>query len=141
MNRNFFLPKISEREAAGKLMRIPGMVEAEAMKPIHSVGVLRLEAKGLRTGLLDMVELRIAKNPIMQSVKNALFATFFVCKFICASCFILAFFFSRTHSVVFYPFSPICFCIFLVIVLICSSYKVHHKRKLPSQQLQNHLLH
>ena len=46
----FFLPKISEREAAGKLISIPGMVEAAAIIPIKSGGVPKLTAKGLRQG-------------------------------------------------------------------------------------------
>jgi hypothetical protein len=61
---------------------MPGIVEAEAMRPIHSVGVSRLEAKGFRTGFLDIVELSIANNPIMQSVQKMLFTTFFEAEFI-----------------------------------------------------------
>lgn len=63
----FFLPKISESEAAGKLIIMPGIVETAAIIPSMSVGVPKLMAKGLRTGFLDMVELRMAKVPIMQS--------------------------------------------------------------------------
>jgi hypothetical protein len=61
---------MSEREAAGRLMRIPGMVEAAATKPSRSVGVPMLVAKGFNTGLLDMVELRMAKAPITQSIRK-----------------------------------------------------------------------
>jgi hypothetical protein len=32
---------MSDREAAGKLTNIPGIVDAEAMKPVHSVGAPR----------------------------------------------------------------------------------------------------
>ena len=64
----FFLPKMSEREAAGRLTIIPGIVEAAAIMPIRSEGAPRLTAKGLRTGFLDIVELRIAIAPITQSI-------------------------------------------------------------------------
>ena len=63
----FFRSKISEREAAGRLMSIPGMVEAAAIIPIKSGGVSKLTAKGLRTGVLDIVELRMAIAPITQN--------------------------------------------------------------------------
>jgi len=45
---------------------MPGIVEAAAMIPVRSVGVPKLTANGLRTGFLDIVELRIAKAPIAQ---------------------------------------------------------------------------
>ena len=60
----------SEREAAGKLMSMPGMVDAAATKPNKSLGVPRLAAKGLSTGLLDIVELRIANAPITQIIRK-----------------------------------------------------------------------
>jgi len=64
---------MSERDAAGKLTSIPGIVEAEATKPNQKPsGVSRLVAKGFKTGFLDIVELRIAKSPIMQSIQNTL---------------------------------------------------------------------
>ena len=66
-SRIFRLPKMSEREAAGKLTSIPGMVEAEATNPIKLEGVPRLVAKGFRTGFLDIVELRIANAPITHN--------------------------------------------------------------------------
>lgn len=44
------------------------MVDAEATTPNKSSGVPRLVAKGFRTGFLDMVELRMANNPIMQII-------------------------------------------------------------------------
>ena len=68
---------MSEREAAGKLIKTPGIVEAAATTPTQSAGVPRLREKGFKTGLLDIVELRIAKKPMMQSVQNALLVTFF----------------------------------------------------------------
>ena len=61
---------MSESDAAGKLTKIPGIVDAEATKPVQSVGVPRLRVKGFSAGDLDMVELRIAKKPITQSVKK-----------------------------------------------------------------------
>ncbi len=70
---------MSERDAAGRLTSIPGIVEAEAMKPVQNPsGVLRLVAKSFKTGLLDIVELRIAKVPIMQSVRNIRFLRLFI---------------------------------------------------------------
>ena len=66
----FRLPNMSEREAAGRLMSIPGIVEAEATKPINSGGVPRLVAKGFKTGFFDIVELRIANSPMMQSIQK-----------------------------------------------------------------------
>lgn len=61
---------MSDSEAAGKLISIPGMVDAAAMKPSKSMGVPRLVAKGFRTGFFDIVELRMAKAPIMHSTQK-----------------------------------------------------------------------
>ena len=70
-NKSIFrLPTMSDREAAGKLIRIPGMVETDAIKPSRSGGVFRLLAKGFKTGLFDMVELKMAKAPITQSTRK-----------------------------------------------------------------------
>ena len=63
---------MSESEAAGKLTKIPGIVEAAAMMPVQSVGVPRLLAKGFSTGDLDIVELSMAKKPTRQSIRNML---------------------------------------------------------------------
>lgn len=71
-NKTFLLPKISERVPAGRLIKIPGIVEAAATKPSRCSGVWRLSAKGFRTGFFDIVELRIAKIPTMQKIKKAL---------------------------------------------------------------------
>jgi len=76
---------MSEREAAGKLIKIPGTVEAAAITPVQSVGVPRLAEKGFRTGLLDIVELRIAKSPIVQSIQKMLPLVFFVWRIISRS--------------------------------------------------------
>ena len=75
---NLRLPKMSESEAAGKLIRIPGIVEAAAIIPVQSVGAPKCRENGFRTGLLDIVELRIAKNPIVQSAQKALTEVFLV---------------------------------------------------------------
>jgi len=64
---------MSESDAAGKLMRMPGMVEAEATMPSNSLGVPKLVANGLSTGFFDMVELRIAKKPNMQMITKKAF--------------------------------------------------------------------
>ena len=66
----FRLPKMSESDAAGKLTRMPGMVEAEATIPSNSSGVPRLVAKGFSTGFLDIVVLRIAKKPMRHIVRK-----------------------------------------------------------------------
>jgi len=58
-------------------MRIPGIVDAEATPPVQSAGVLRLSEKGFKTGLLDIVELRMAKKPIIQRVQKVTLTTFF----------------------------------------------------------------
>jgi len=63
---------MSESEATGKLANIPGMVEADATRPIQPSGVPRFEAKGFNTGFFDIVELEIANNPMIQSVQKTL---------------------------------------------------------------------
>jgi hypothetical protein len=62
----------SERDAAGRLINMPGIVEAAATKPIRSLGVPRFVAKGFSTGLLDIVELKIAKAPITHMIRKCL---------------------------------------------------------------------
>lgn len=57
---------MSESDAAGRLISMPGMVDADATIPSKLSGVPTLVAKGFNTGFLDMVELRIAKKPMMQ---------------------------------------------------------------------------
>ena len=70
--RIFLLPKTSDSEAAGKLTKMPGMVDAAAIMPVRSVEVPRLLAKGLRTGSLDMVELKIANAPMTHRIRKYL---------------------------------------------------------------------
>jgi len=71
---------MSESEAAGKLMSMPGMVEAAAITPVRSFGVPKLKAKGLSTGVFDMVELKIANAPIAhRTQKYRLLSTFASC--------------------------------------------------------------
>jgi hypothetical protein len=65
---------MSESDAAGRLIRMPGMVEADATIPSRSAGVSRLDAKGLSTGFLDMVVLKIANKPIMQMMRKKAFS-------------------------------------------------------------------
>jgi hypothetical protein len=76
--RIFLLPKTSDNEAAGKLINMPGMVEAAAITPVKSAGVPKLIAKGLSTGSLDMVELKMAKAPMMHKIKKYLSVTFLI---------------------------------------------------------------
>ncbi len=66
----FLLPNTSERDAAGRLTKMPGMVEAAAIMPVKSAGVPRLIAKGLSTGSLDMVELKIANAPMTHRTRK-----------------------------------------------------------------------
>ncbi len=61
-------PKLSEKDAAGRLTSIPGIVDADATIPSRSSGVPRLVAKGFNTGFFDMVELRIAKKPMTHRI-------------------------------------------------------------------------
>ena len=68
VSKTFLLPSMSESIPAGKLMMIPGTVEAAATTPMRAVGVSRLSAKGFSTGFFDIVELRMAKAPRTHSV-------------------------------------------------------------------------
>lgn len=77
----FRLPILSESDAAGRLMRIPGMVEADDTKPSKSAGAPRLLAKGFRTGVFDIVELRIANAPITQKTTKYLTVRALICAF------------------------------------------------------------
>ena len=52
-------------------------VEAAATTPTQSAGVPRLTENSLRTGLLDILELRIVKKTTMHSVLNVPLAAFF----------------------------------------------------------------
>lgn len=61
---------MSDNEDAGRLISIPGMVDTEATKPNRSLGAPRLVAYGFRTGLFDIVELKIANNPIKQRTRK-----------------------------------------------------------------------
>jgi hypothetical protein len=54
-------------------MSMPGMVDAAATMPSKSSGVPRLVAKGFKTGFFDIVELRTANKPIMQSTMKKAF--------------------------------------------------------------------
>ena len=69
-NRTFFLPKMSDSDPAGRLIKTPGTVEAAAITPIKASGVPKLSANGFNTGFLDMVELRMANAPMTHKVKK-----------------------------------------------------------------------
>ena len=71
------LPKMSDSDAAGRLMRMPGIVDAEATMPSKSSGVPRLVANGFRTGFFDIVELRMANKPITHIIKKKAFPVHF----------------------------------------------------------------
>lgn len=74
---------MSESEAAGRLTRMPGIVEAESTRPVQASGVPRLFEKVERTEpLLDMVELRIISPPIRQRLQKTDFPAFFISEFI-----------------------------------------------------------
>ena len=64
------LPKTSESEAAGRLISMPGIVDADATMPSRSSGVPKLVANGFKTGFFDIVELRIANKPITQITRK-----------------------------------------------------------------------
>ncbi len=59
-------------------MSIPGMVDADATIPSKLSGVPRLVANGFKTGLLDIVELRIANNPITHITAKKAFCAHLV---------------------------------------------------------------
>jgi len=58
---------MSDKDPAGRETRIPGRVEAAAMRPRSAVSAPRLRAKGTSTGFLAIVELRIASAPAKLS--------------------------------------------------------------------------
>jgi hypothetical protein len=63
---------LSESQPAGRLINIPGTVEAEATTPSRDSGVLRDLAKGFKTGFLAIVELRMANTPTKHKAQNNL---------------------------------------------------------------------
>jgi hypothetical protein len=81
---------MSESEAAGRLTKMPGIVDAAATTPSQSVGVLRLVAKGFSTGDFDIVELSIAKKPMKQSMMKMLRLLVPTFTFICSQLGILS---------------------------------------------------
>ena len=64
------LPYMSERVPATTLMKIPVMVLDAAISPTSRSLAPRYWAKRERVGDLDMVELKMAKAPIRQSVRK-----------------------------------------------------------------------
>jgi len=68
MRSNILLPYISDNLPATKLMIIPGIVEADITYPIYckSEGLtINDSANSGNIGLLDIVELKMAKKPKM----------------------------------------------------------------------------
>lgn len=61
-----FLPHLSERIPAGMLAMIPVKAEIEATIPTPEGSAPRWEAKRGSTGLLEIVELNMAKSPVVQ---------------------------------------------------------------------------
>ena len=73
-------PIKSERVAAGKLTIIPTIVDAAATKPSVLSGIPRDPANNGKTGLLAIVELKIASPPIMHRSKNGVILNLnFIC--------------------------------------------------------------
>jgi len=66
-NMTLFLPTRSESEPAGRLIRIPGMVDAEAIRPKEAPSAPKLSDSKGRTGFFDIVELSIASAPAILS--------------------------------------------------------------------------
>ena len=65
---------MSDSDAAGRLTKIPGIVEAARTIPVQASGVPRLVEKVDRTEpLLDIVELRITSPPIRQRLQKTAF--------------------------------------------------------------------
>jgi hypothetical protein len=67
-----FRPHLSERIPAGILATIPVKADTAATKPTPAESAPRCEANKGRTGLFDMVELKMAKSPVMHSNINGL---------------------------------------------------------------------
>jgi hypothetical protein len=63
-------PIISERMPAGMLTRIPTTVEAAAMNPTVETGTPIERMNKGRAGFLAMVELKIARPPMIHSIKK-----------------------------------------------------------------------
>ena len=59
-------PIISESMPAGRLTMMPTSVEAAAIKPTVPMDTSRERIKRGSTGLLDIVELKMASPPIIQ---------------------------------------------------------------------------
>ena len=67
-----FLPNLSVRMPAGMLMTTPVKAETEAINPTPDGSAPKQALKMGSTGLLDIVELNIAKRPVEQSKMNGL---------------------------------------------------------------------
>lgn len=70
---SFFRPYTSDNRPANMLTKIPGTVDAAITYPINCISnsdVIKDSAKRGKIGLLDIVELKIAKNPIKLIIKK-----------------------------------------------------------------------
>ncbi len=72
---------MSESDEAGRLTRMPGIVDAAPMMPDHQLlGVPTTVANGL-SRVLDIVELKMAKIPITDSVQKMVFPALYDLRF------------------------------------------------------------
>ena len=80
----FLLPYTSERVPKGKLAKIPGTVDAAAIRPISGSVAPNFSAKKVSVGLLDIVELKIANRPMTERKINEIDGRC-TCRFIVSS--------------------------------------------------------
>lgn len=71
-NSIFFLPILSENIPAGMLKITPVNAETAAMNPTPDGSAPKWNANRGRTGLFDIVELKTAKSPVVQSTMKGL---------------------------------------------------------------------
>ncbi|MBT9139298.1 MAG: hypothetical protein DDT31_01882 [Syntrophomonadaceae bacterium] len=68
----FFLPILSENKPAGMLAIMPVNVDTAATMPTTDRSAPKCDAKSGSTGLFDIVELNIAKSPVLHKSMNGL---------------------------------------------------------------------
>jgi hypothetical protein len=66
------LPHLSESIPAGRLAIIPAKAEIAATMPTPEGSAPRWEAKSGSTGLFEIVELKIAKKPVVHNIRKGL---------------------------------------------------------------------
>jgi hypothetical protein len=66
------LPHLSESIPAGRLAIIPAKADIAATMPTPEGSAPRCEAKRGSTGLFEIVELKIAKNPVVHKIRKGL---------------------------------------------------------------------